>query len=54
MVFLNKFDADEIGVTASESRIKSKTKEITTIVNIVAASVKRSIIRVRKYAKNLP
>ena len=35
IVFLNKQDADEIGVTASgRVRINSKRKELTAIVNI--------------------
>ena len=41
IVFLNKHDADEVGVTASgRIKINSKRKEITAIVNITATSVK--------------
>jgi len=47
IVFLNKHDADEVGVTASgRIRINSKRKEITAIVNIVTTSVKRGVIGV--------
>lgn len=46
IVFLNKQDADEIGVTASgRVRISSKG-ELTAIVNIAASSVKKGLVGV--------
>lgn len=47
IVFLNKQDADEIGVTASgRVRINSKRKELTAIVNIAPKYLKKGFIGV--------
>lgn len=49
IVFLNKHDADEVGVTASgRIRIRSHKKEITSIVNVSATSIKRGTIGVNE------
>ncbi|HSD05075.1 MAG TPA: thymidine phosphorylase [Nitrosopumilaceae archaeon] len=48
IVFLNKLDADEIGVTAS-GRVKIKaTKEITAIVNVATTSMKKGFIGINE------
>jgi len=44
IVFLNKFDADEVGVTAGRIRINSKGSGLTAIVNIATTSVKRAFV----------
>lgn len=47
IVFLNKHDADEVGVTASgRIKINSKRSELTAIVNITTTSVKIGTIGV--------
>jgi len=52
IVFLNKHDADEIGVTASgRVRLNSNKKEITAIVNISTTSVNRGVIGVNEEVK---
>jgi AMP phosphorylase len=49
IVFLNKFDADEVGVTASgRTRINSKRGGLTAIVNIATTSVKRGFIGINE------
>ena len=53
IVALNRFDADEIGVTAS-GRVKLIfKKEITAIVNIATTSVKRGFIGVNEEVREL-
>lgn len=52
IVALNRYDADEIGVTAS-GRIKIHSKkELTAIVNVATTSVKRGFISVNEEVKN--
>lgn len=52
IVFLNKHDADEIGVTASgRVRLSSNKKEITSIVNISTSSINKGFIGVNEEVK---
>ena len=47
IIFLNKQDADEIGVTASARvRINSRRRELTAIVNIAPKYLKKGFIGV--------
>jgi AMP phosphorylase len=53
IVFLNKLDADEIGVTASGRVALKSKKEITAIVNIATKSVKKGHIGINEEVKLL-
>lgn len=48
LVFLNKSDADEIGVTASGRVVLKSKKEITAIVNVTTKSVKKGCIGINE------
>ena len=49
IVFLNKHDSDELGITASgRVKINSKKQEITAIVNISTTSINRGVIGVNE------
>jgi AMP phosphorylase len=52
IVFLNKHDADELGITASgRVKINSNKQEITAIVNISTTSINRGVIGVNEEVK---
>jgi AMP phosphorylase len=53
IVFLNKLDADEIGVTASGRVVLKSKKEITAIVNVATKSVKKGHIGISEEVKLL-
>lgn len=53
VIFLNKADADEIGVTASDRVILKTKKQITAIVNIATKTLKRGHIGISEEVRLL-